>query len=807
MTLFQRVFLSVLAVFVLNTTFAQQKAVVNGVVLDNKNRVAIELATVTLLKQDSSIASGTFTDTKGIFQTDPVAFGKYILKISMLGFETHWQQIELNQKELNVESVLLKSAENQLGEATVTATKNVYTKNAEKAVFNVAQSPVNQIGTLENVLQNMPGVTLDQNGNISIVGKSGVIVLVDDRPSPLASANLSAFLKSIPANSIESIELITNPSAKYQAEGNAGIINIKLKKGKADGFNMSATLSYGTIIRTNDNFIFNYKKNKFNLFGTYAFNYSQYVTEYYEIRKLLLDSTSYYNMHSPSDRTNNNHSVKAGFDYEINKSSSLTYTANFNANISKEKSNSYSNFMNSGYDITNQFYSMLNGKATNYTITNDIAYRKNYDSSERSLSMSLTHSYLRSRDDVGLLSDSYGPKGEIIPNERVGRNTYSKSDINNIIFQLDYTQPFGPGEQKIETGLRNETTFNINNFNVFNNLDGKEVPDTLLTNKFNYTENINAFYLMYGASVKEFLTISAGLRAEHAFIKSNSSNVQRNYLSLFPTFSLGFNISEAQSISLAYDRRIDRPMFEQINNAVRYYDLYTTWQGNPYLRPAFFNNLSLNYSLMIKEKHMINMEVGTSLSKDQYTETSFLNGDTKLSRGSVVNGTNGTNAYFELYSKFKLTKWWDFQMNNNVYYNRFAYREGLNREPASGVNYSLWLSTDFKFWKNAVFSINGWFNTGDVSFQGKSKAVGVLNASLKKSFLKDKLTVALSGNNILETMKWRWNTSNFNLETYGSWQNYSRAFFVSITYLFGKSNDLKRNIDKSNSRLSGKDSR
>jgi iron complex outermembrane recepter protein len=649
----------------------------------------------------------------------------------------------------------------------------------------------------------MPGVTVDQDGNISVAGKSGVIVLVDGRPSPLATANLNAFLKSVPANAIEAIELITKPSARYQAEGNAGIINIKMKKGRADGLNVSATASYGTIARTNDNVVFNYRKNKLNVFGTYALSYVENQTRYIEKRKIILDSISYYNMDSPSDRKNQNHTAKAGFDYFINEKNTLTYTSNFNAAFEHEFSDSRSNFQKTENVIDQAFNSLLNAYGKDYTITNDIAYRKTYDTTEREFSMSLTHSYLSSNKISKLNSESSDGLGNPLESNNLSRNSYTKGNINNIIFQFDYTHTLSLPGHKIETGLRNETTFNLNNFDVFNEVNQTEIPDSLLTNKFDYTENVNAFYVTYGATIKEMFSLNVGLRAEHTFIKSNTGSVGRNYISFFPSASMGVAFSEMQSLSVAYTRRIDRPGFTQINNAVQYYDAYTSWQGNPFLRPAFFDNVSIDYSLMVKQ-HIINAEVGGNFSTDEYTETSFLDTDTKLSRGGVVNGTKGKQFYFELYTKFKLTKWWDIQSNHVLNYSYYNYQEGLNKAPAKGVSYNLWASSVFKFWKNMSIDINGWFNVGGVSFQGRSKAVGVLNASVRKTFFKDKLAVALSGNNILQTMKWRWNTENSNLYTDGSWQSFNRSVFLSVTYMFGKNNNaLKREDDKSNSRLSG----
>lgn len=785
------------------TASAQSTYKIIGAITDSKTNKAIELSSIVLYTTDTVFTAGTASDLDGKFELDHIKPGNYLIKISSLGYIHLFKTIQISNTDVNTGNIALSAEEKTLQEVAVTATKKIYTKDAEKATFNVSQSPTHQIGTADNVLQNLPGVTVDQDGNISIQGKQGVIILVDGKTNPMATANLNAFLKSIPANAIESIELITNPSAKYQAEGNAGIINIKLKKGRANGFNASITGSYGTIARTNDNIVVNYRKNKINLFGTYAFSYVKNKTKYIEDRDIYLKDTSYYYMNSPSNDVNQNHTVKGGFDYFINPNNTLTYTGNFNWSGQKSLTNSYSNFKNNLKEIINEYNSTVNNNEKFYTVTNDLSYQKTYDTTERSFSMNLTHTFLKGKERKQLSSLATDNAGNYDPIESLNRNTYIGKNIHNIILQFDYTQPLKAKGQKIETGMRNETTINKNIFDVYTLNNNIEEKDTLLSNNFDYIENINAFYGTWNALFKEQFSVNAGLRLEHTFIKSTNNNVERNYMSLFPSLSFGYYINENHALTLAYARRINRPSFQQINNSIIYFDRYTTWQGNPYLRPAFFDQISLNYEGIVK-KHIFNIEVGGYFTKDEYTESSLLDSVTRLSRGSVINGSNGKQAYIEIYTKFVFTKWWDLQTNHNIIYTHYSYLAGYNKAPIQGVSYNLWASNVFRFWKNMSIDINGWFNMGGVSFQGKSKAVGVLNVAVRKSFLKNNsLTVALTGQNLLQSMNWRWYTQNSNMLTNGSWQSFNRTVNLSLTYVFGNKNALRRQDDKSNSRLQG----
>lgn len=778
-------------------------SIVSGTVTDSKTQKPIELANVVLLTTDSAFVAGTASNLDGSFEFSKVNPGAYLIKVSALTYATKITEVTVALADSMLLTIGLLSEEKSLQEVAVTANRKVYTKEAGKATFNVAQSPTHQVGTADNVLQNMPGVTVDQDGNITIQGKQGVIVLVDGKTNPMANANLSAFLKSIPANAIESIELITNPSAKYQAEGRAGIINIKLKKGRADGLNASVTANYGTIARTNNNLVLNYRKNKANVFGTYAFNYVENGTKYIEDREIYLQDTSYYYMNSPSDDKRQNHTVKGGIDLFINPKNTLTYTGNFAYTKNKSLTNSHSFTNDREHHLTNDFHSNVNNKEHFYSVTNDLAYDKTFDTTERSLKISATHTYLTGNETKLLATTATDQYGAYDSTESISRNTYIKKYIHNVIAQLDYVHPFKKHGQKIEAGFRNETTVNKNMFDVYSLLYGQPYLDTLLSNNFEYTENISAIYGTWSALFLEKISVSGGVRAEHTFIQSSNNAVKRNYISFFPSVELGYSINDDHNLSLAYSRRINRPSFQQINNAVIYFDNYTTWQGNPYLRPSFFHEISVNYSATVK-KHIFNIEVGGNFSKDEYTESSLLDTVNKLSRGSVINGSEGKQVFLELYTKIVLTKWWDFQTNHNLSYQHYQYLAGYNRSAVSGVSYNLWGSNVFRFWKNMTIDINGWMNVGGVSFQGRSKLVGVLNTSVRKSFLKNNnLTIAISAQNILQTMKWRWNTSNTNMETIGSWQSFNRTVNLSITYVFGNKNALRRQDDKSNSRLSG----
>lgn len=776
-----------------------------GMVVDSTSNTPVELANVILkIKGGDSIVTATSVGMDGKFELKDVKAGQYDLHLSFISYQP--KLIPLTVKgDMHLGNIQLSPSTTSLGEAVVVAQKSLIVKNSEKTVYNVAQDPTNQVGNAEDVLRNMPGVSVDQKGNISIIGKQGIRVLVDGRPNAMAENDLQSFLKSIPANSIEAIEIVTNPSARYDAEGNAGIINIKLKKGKADGLNGNLSAGYGILNRYNGNGAINYRKGKFNVFANYAINYHKIKNRYIEDREISVNDTlTFYNMDSRGIESGLRHNAKLGLDYMPNDKATITYTSGINIGWNKWYSEADAKNLNSLKELTAQYFSINDEMNKNYTITNDITYTQKLDTNGQELSINATHAYVNTtpRGDMNSAArDSLGNYSEAMS---LHRKTATNTAIHNIIAQLDYTYVFSKGKikgHKIDAGLKNETTLNDNVYNAYTVLNKVDVKDTLLSNSFYYTENIAAAYLIYGGSFKEWLSWSAGLRTEHTYIKSNNNSVNRKYISFFPSASMGFAINDKHNLSISYSRRVQRPQFRQLNNTVSYIDQYSTWQGNPLLQPSFSDVLSLSHSITLK-KHMFALEAIGQLQTRDFIESSRVDSN-RISRGGNANGADRKLFAFNFYFKLQLTKWWDLQMNHNYTYSYYSYAAGVNTKPIAGHSYNLWMATSFTFWKNTVLDINGWFNTGGVQSQGRSLPVGVINASIKKSFLKDnRLTVSIAARNIAQSMKWRWTVENTNLKTAGSWQGLDRVVMFTVSYRFG-GKAPQRQEKQGNDRLGG----
>jgi iron complex outermembrane receptor protein len=777
---------------------------IRGTVVDSLSGKGVELATIALsIPGNDQIVTGTTSDADGKFIIQNVKPGKYQLAILFIGYSTKNISIEVN-RDLQLGVIQFSSSSKTLDAAVVTAEKSLITKNSEKTVFNVAQSPANQIGNAEDVLRNMPGVSVDQKGNISIIGKQGVKILVDGKPNAQAQNDLDGFLKSIPASSIEAIELITNPSARYDAEGNAGIINIKLKKGKADGLNGTISAGYGILNRYNGNAEINYRKNKFNIFATYAGDFSKTGDQWIEHRAINLNDTiTHYNMNSVITDQHLNNSLKAGIDYFINDKNTLTYTTSSNYSVSKWLSVTSSQDMDAFENELEQYNSTDNELNKNFSINNDIAYRKKFDSTDRELDIDINHTYVGSGQNGNISSLAYDTAGNFIADNSLYRRTSTTNRIHNFIFQLDYIHPLKKLKgYKIELGAKNETTMNKNVFNAYDINNNVASYDSLISNNFNYTENISAAYFIMSGAYKKWLSYSAGLRGEYTYIRSNDNSVNKNYFSPFPSASINVAINDTQNLSFNYSRRVQRPQFRQINNTISYIDQYSTWQGNPYLQPTFSNIVSANYTINVG-KDMFSFEASGNFQNNIIIESSRID-SMRISRGGVMNGGNASIFNLTFFFKLQLTKWWDLQMSHSYAYSAYGFTSGVNLAPISGSSYNLWGETSFKVWKNMVFDVGGWLNTKGVNPQGVILPIGGLHASVKKSFLNDHITVSLAAYNILNTIKWQWTVNTVGLTTAGSWQQFDRVLMITLTYKFGSNkNAFERKAREENNRLSG----
>ena len=765
---------------------------ISGIVVDSTNGDAVELANVVLKAANSeAVITATTADLDGNFILRSKA-GSYRLEIVFVGYNTKILPVDLKGN-IKLGKILMSQNVNTLKEAVIVAERPEITVNAEKTVLNVSNSPTNQVGTADDVLRNMPGVSVDQDGNISIIGKSGVKVLVDGRPNAMADNDLPGFLKSIPAGSIESIELITNPSARYDAEGNAGIINIKLKKGSANGLNLTASIGIGLINRYNGNLNLNYRKNKFNFFTGYSFNQSKTTYTSTSYRTLIAnDTTTHYNAITNGTQKRFSNSAKLGFDYYADDKNTLTYTLSGNYGHGNQLSNTNSASLDSAENPLETYRATTQNINSNYSINNNIAYQKKFDSTERELDVNASYTFGTNATNVSLNSLAHDSNGVYDVGNSLFEKTTSPNSFKNIMVKADNLHPLRRlKKHKIEAGVKNETSINKNVFNDYNIVNNTAQFDTLLSNRFNYTQNVAAAYGIFSGAYTKWFSYSGGLRAEQTYITGNDDAVHKDYIDFFPNANAAVAFNDTQNLSVSYNRRIQRPSFRLINPAITYSDQFTIWQGNPLLQPSLSDNISLAYSHTYK-KQLFVFRTGGSFVNNGFTGTSTVDSD-RITRGTEVNGLTSKSWNGSLYVRLRFTSWFEAQVYDNVSYTFYGFTPGVNLNPISGTTDNLWGLLRFKFWKNTTFEVSGWYNTHNVNPSGTNLPVGAMFASLKKTFLKDQLTVSIAGNDLVNSMKWRWTNENPGLQSTGSWQGNNRYVTVTISYRFSlHSNEEKK---------------
>lgn len=771
--------------------FAQQPGgVITGTVSDDAQK-PLESATVSLLAPDSSIRKTLSTGTDGQFAFNDLSAGAYLLKISAVGRQTWYSSsIAVTGKAVALPGVVLKPANRELGAVTVTARKPFIEQKIDRTVVNVEAAVTNAGATAMEVLEKAPGVMIDKDGNISLKGKQGVMVMMDGRPSYLTGEQLNNLLKSMPASSIDQIEIITNPSAKYDAAGNSGIINIKTKKNRQGGLNGSVTLNYGQGVywKTNNSFNLNYRTKKFNLFANGGYSVWNSFQRLDINRRFLSDEskelTGIFDQTSKMYNKNSNYTMKAGADYYLSDKSTIGIVWNGGISPEDQHGRNTSELMNPFGRIDSMLFA--NSKNTDRWKNNslNLNFRHQFDS----LGQELTA-------DVDLIK--YGSRAEQLFNNTIadpdGKERYTESlqgrlpvDINIYTAKVDYTRPLGKNG-KLETGLKGSYVNTDNEANYANLVNQQWEADWRKSNHFQYRENIGAAYLNYNKQWKKW-GLQSGLRYEYTRYTGDQngnptrtdSSFTRSYGSLFPTVFLSYKANDKNQFAVSAGRRIDRPAYQNLNPFMFFLDKYTYGQGNTYLRPQFTNNLELTHTY----NSFLTTTLNYSYTKDFFAETFEPAGEAVIVRQGNIGKRQ--NAGVSVSAQVPVNKWFTTILYSNYNYTLF---EGmLNGEmlKVSAGNLLFNVNNQFKFNKGWSAELSGWYRTKGVEGQILINDMGAASAGIAKQVLKNKGTVKLNVRDIFYTQQASGDINFKNTLAHFRNSRDSRVMNLSFVYRFGK---------------------
>jgi iron complex outermembrane recepter protein len=773
---------------------AQNKGTrINGSVIDGSSKT-IESATIALhTAKDSSVLKFAVADKTGKYSFPDVVTGNYFISVTAVGHDKGFSEpiiVDGNTSEINLKTIELVPQAKSIAGVTITARRPLIEQKIDRTVVNVEASVTNVGATAMEVLEKSPGLSVDKDGNISLKGKQGVMVLIDGRPTQLGGADLANLLRSMSANQLDQIEIMTNAPAKYDAAGNAGVINIKTKKNKQFGYNGALTLGYGQgkYPKFNEGLNFNYRHGKINLFTNLSHNYRKGFSEL-EIQRNFRDRNSKqlistFDQFANMQNINETFNGKIGADYFASKNttfgvvvSGLTSPGTFtNRNL------------NNIYDVTGKLLSETRAISQQESRWNNFStnfnFRQVLDTTGKEITADLDYlTYGRSSSQT--LSNSYFD---------AAGNSISKSDtlyssmpqdINIYSGRIDYLQPLKNGA-RFEAGVKSSIVRTDNNAIYDTVHNGEIIRDLNRSNHFIYEENINAAYVNLNKSLSKKLSAQLGLRLENTIAKgkqiSTNEEFDRNYTQLFPTAFLQYKANEKNTIGLNYGRRIRRPNYESLNPFIEYLDRYTSQQGNPNLKPQFSHNIEASHSF----KGFLTTTLNYTNTTDIIQQVIEQNETTNEAYVKQQNIAQQRQYGLSVSANMPVTKWWRNSLYVNAFNNRF---EGIvNNAPITISATSVMVNGTQTFTLNKTLSaeLSGWYRTAGIEGVIKIRPMGMMSAGVSQQVLKGKGTVRLNVRDIFYTQQFKAVSKYGNVDAAFQNRNDSRVVNVGFTYRFSK---------------------
>jgi hypothetical protein len=741
-----------------------------------------------LNSNDSTLVKGAVSDTSGVYTINNIAFGTYLLSASMIGYKQAYLpliKITSQNPEPEVTAFTLSEDITQLGEVVITEKRPFVEQHMDRMVVNVANSIIASGSTALEVLEKAPGVTVDrQNGMLQLRGKEGVIVQLDGKQTYLPMADLVTLLRTMPSDNIDQIELITNPSAKYDAAGNSGIINIRLKKNNNVGTNVSMSIGVGSgrYERGRGSVQLNRRTEKLNFFGNYGTNRGG---NYFDLRtEQIIDRGEEHNLADQEtyirfrDRGQN---AKAGLDYFINKRTTLgVLWTGFWSNFGEEGT-AESSFRTEEGGIV--YLHALTDKTISSISSNQIG------------NVNLQHSFgekggqLSADFDLGHFTRNYSNSlltetvSSDIPSPiSMGLLTQMPTNITIRTVKVDYNRSLSP-KWKMEAGLKSSYVYSDNKLTLSRGEADNLEQDLDLSNHFQYTEQVNAAYASFSGKLDDKTEMQFGVRSEHTHSVGESLSfnniVTRDYLNFFPSLFLSRPLSKNHSLSFSYSYRIDRPNYQSLNPARSYVDPYLYSRGNEYLRPQYTHSFELKHGF--KDKLFVALGAGYV-----HGLVFFVLQPVDSIRTERTPLNIGKSMSYNLTLSFPITvmKGWNLQTNFLGVYSQFKYNFQDTPLTVQQVSGRLNASNTIVLGKGWTAELTGWLSTPAVYALFHSPWLGSLDAGLQKS-VTSKFQVKLSAQDVFHTNRSIRKIDVPNFTSKGNLAYDTRVLMLTFTYSFG----------------------
>ncbi len=783
-----------LIVLAFTSAVMAQKETVSGSIHDAPTGTPLPFASVRLFTlPDSTFKTGDVSDESGNFSIETDR-GEYWVLIEFIGYHALKQQIDLRSKSHQTGALKLLPATKALDELVVQGEKSTYELTLDKRVFNVGKDLANSGGNAIEILNNVPSIAVDVEGNVSLRGSSSVRILVDGKPSGLVSIKGGSGLQSLQGSMIEKIEVITNPSARYEAEGMGGIINIVLKKEQRQGINGSFDIITGYPANLGGAANVNYRHKNFNFFTNYTLSYRispGNTNQYQELYRN--DSTFITTLDNTRELKAFHNNLRMGADYYFSENSVLTAAYTWRRTKGKRYSDlHYRDYLTSENNLLSSTYRTQDETETEPNSEYNLSYKRTFGRKGHELLVDVRHL------DNWENSDQYF--GETITPGSGGSENYAlQHSVNDEtekqwLFQIDYVQPFGK-EGKFESGLRSSFRDMTNNYFVANqDGDGGWVNIPEFTNNFVYDENIHAVYGIYGNKQNK-ISYQLGVRGEWSdvtttLLKDNDVN-NRNYLNWFPSAHFTLDLPSQNAVQLSYSRRIRRPGYNDLSPFMTFTDNRNYWSGNPDLNPEFTNAFEIG--------HVKYLENGTFTSSLYYRHTNDKIqqirevDDTGFAYSRPENLATEDSYGLEFTSTINVTSWMKLDGNLNFFRAKI---DGSNLDDTYKSDTYSWMGrlSSRMSWKQVDIQVRNNYDAPQQTPQGRRKSLYALDLAVSRDVLNRNGTLTLNVLDVLNTRRYRSIMEGVNFYTYNNSQPRPRQINLTFNYRLHQAKTAKKSV-------------
>ena len=785
-------------IFLLTTSFSlpfnsiaqDSTASVEGTVIDLASRRPIEFATISLISLgDSSQSFQTVSDKKGRFRIEGADTGYYILRSSFIGYTIqnspafHIKNMGENYQFGNIELV---SATGTLEGITVTARRQSLVTGIDRKVYNVDQDIMSRSGSASDILKNIPSVEVDIEGEVLLRGSGDVMILINGKPSPLMGRSRADILQQLPANTIERIEVITNPSARYRPDGVSGIINIVLKKNTKNGFNATLNANAGNRDRYNTGINLNYRPKKINLFANYNYRrdtrlrYTDLSRQYTDT--ITGDYSGFFRQQSNQRNRPRGHLASAGFDYSLSEQSSFGISGNIFYRKQVKNDFTYNHFFNDQDQLTEQFERVRYGPEDEKERAFSVFFTHKFKGDEHELHIEFNNDRSEEIEDNEFTNIFYVPRSD-----KLYDNTLTTVIDRENQLTIDYSRPLGESAA-LEIGYDGQYDLSDLDFygEYYDTIQRSFVKDLARSNQFIFNQDINAIYSTIKKSFEKW-SFSTGLRAE--WVKNQGrlitldSLVKNRYFKIYPTIHLAYSPASGREFQLNYSKRVNRPDADELNPFPEYRDPRNLQSGNPALLPEIIHSVEFGFKWQYRKISFV-PSIYYRQKVNGYTNVTKTLDDTILLTRRE-NLARDRSAGLELIFSARAGSWFSTNLSSNIFYNRIeAATAGFNAS-RSIFSMSTNFSANFNITKTTMAQVGTNYRSARLTAQGKTYPTTVFNLGIRQDMLQNKLSVNLTVSDLFSSLKQRNELETNRFRQTARNRRDGRVIYLGASFRFG----------------------